>query len=302
MPCSVRVTAPAKLNLHLKVLPKRADGFHDIESIFQKVPLYDELLIEMVDKNYECQVVSPDFVLPQENTLTLAYKAFKSLTGISKGVKVLLKKQIPSGAGMGGGSSDAAAMLRGLQKLFNISLDEVQLQNAASKIGSDVFFFLSDEVVNSTALVTGRGENVDYIKSRRDLSYVLVCPGVHSSTKEAYGLVDDWNNGSMTEFPMLNKLEFIYDGSVKNWSFNNSFTEPLVQKYPEIENALRDVRLTGADFVQMTGSGSVVFGVFESEEDSKKAYTQLCQTWKGCYILTSSLFQKYCSICSFQEG
>ena len=154
MSCSARVIAPAKLNLHLKVLPKRQDGYHDIESIFQKIPLYDELLIEMVDNNYECQVSSPDFVLPLENTLTLAYKVFIAETGLTNGVKVSLKKRIPSGAGMGGGSSDAAAMLRGLQKLFNVSLSDAQLQRAASKIGSDVFFFLSDETEKDVALVT----------------------------------------------------------------------------------------------------------------------------------------------------
>ena len=141
---SVHVVVPAKINLHLKVNEKRDDGFHDIESIFQKIPLYDELLIEMADTKNTCKVDSPVFKLPEKNTLTSAYSAFCAATGISVGVNVALTKHIPSGAGMGGGSSDAAGMLRGLQQLFGVSLTDAELKKAAETIGSDVSFFLYD--------------------------------------------------------------------------------------------------------------------------------------------------------------
>lgn len=282
---SVHVRVPAKINIHLKVNKKRQDGFHDIESIFQKIPIYDELLIEMADINNTCQVFSPEFVLPQKNTLTDAYSAFCAATGVTKGVKVALKKCIPSGAGMGGGSSDAAGMLLGLQKLFGVSMTDAQLKNAAETIGSDVSFFVYDGDDYDTAIVTGRGENVKYIKARRDLFYVLVCPGVHSSTKEAYYLVDNWNNGDCSAFPKLSELEAIYNGPVKEWTFCNSFTEPLAWKFPAIQSALQDIRSQNAIYANMTGSGSVVFGVFTSQNEAKKAYTQLSQNWKQLFII-----------------
>lgn len=285
---SVHVIVPAKINLHLKVNEKRNDGFHDIESIFQKVPLYDELLIEMADTKNTCKVNSPVFKLPENNTLVSAYTAFCAATGIDIGVNVTLTKRIPSGAGMGGGSSDAAGMLQGLQKLFEVSLTDAELKKAAETIGSDVSFFLYDGPDYDAAIVTGRGEYVKYIKSRRDLFYVLVCPGVHSSTKEAYDLVDNWNNGDSTAFPSLLDLEAIYRSPVKNWTFENSFTKPIAWKYPIIQKAIQDVKSFNPDFVEMTGSGSVVFGIFSSENDAKKAYTQLCQIWKESYLLKTT--------------
>ena len=285
---SVHVVVPAKINLHLKVNEKRDDGFHDIESIFQKIPLYDELLIEMADTKNTCKVDSPVFKLPENNTLTSAYSAFCAATGISVGVNVALKKHIPSGAGMGGGSSDAAGMLRGLQELFEVSLTDVAFRKAAETIGSDVPFFMYDGKDFETAIVTGRGENVKYIESRRDLFYVLVCPGVHSSTKEAYDLVDNWNNGGSTTFPKLSELESIYRGSVKDWTFGNSFTKPVAGKYPIIQKPIDDLSNFNPEFVEMTGSGSVVFGIFSSENDAKKAYTQLCHNWKESYLLKTT--------------
>ena len=282
---SVHEIVPAKINLHLKVNEKRADGFHGIESIFQKVPLYDEILIEMADSKNTCKIYSPVFNLPQNNTLFSAYTAFCAATGISVGVNVALTKHIPSGAGMGGGSSDAAGMLRGLQQLFGVSLTDAELKKAAETIGSDVSFFLYDGDDYDTAIVTGRGENVRYIKSRRDLFYVLVCPGVHSSTKEAYDLVDNWNNGDCTTFPTLSDLESVYKSPVENWTFCNSFTKPIAWKYPEVQQALQNMENCNPDFAEMTGSGSVVFGIFSSEIDAKKAYTQLCQNWKKSYFI-----------------
>ncbi|MCR4940985.1 MAG: 4-(cytidine 5'-diphospho)-2-C-methyl-D-erythritol kinase [Treponemataceae bacterium] len=284
---SVHVKAPAKLNLHLKVCDVRPDGFHDIESIFQKVPLYDDLLIEMVDSNCTCQVISPDFILPFENTLTSAYKAFCSCTGIKDGVRITLRKRIPSGAGMGGGSSDAAAVLSGLSELFCVELSAEQKYNVASQIGSDVFFFLRNGEAYDAAIVSGRGEHVRYIVPRRDLYFVLLCPGVHSATGEAYSLVDSWHDMDRTEITPFKELEDMYRKPVNQWVFYNSFTEPLAWKFPEIKRALSDLRQCEADYVQMTGSGSVVFGVFASEKDAHKSYDVLRNEWDDCYYLAS---------------
>ncbi len=304
---SVHEYAPAKLNFNLKVLPKRADGFHDIESIFQTISLCDELLVEigqslesqkepdgreeMVEKNYgssdspRCIVTSPDLSLPSSNTLTKAYDAFCSLTGWSESVHVTLTKHIPSGGGLGGGSSDAAAMIRALEKLSGITLSQEQLFQAASQIGSDVFFFLLNRKPHFAALVTGRGEKVEYFEPRKDIYYVLICPPVHSSTPEAYRLVDQWKSGNTIGYPMLADLVSMYNGPVEKWEFNNSFTRPLASTYPEIEHALQNLLDTHALYAEMSGSGSVVFGVYGTYEHARNAATQLLSVWNTVHLV-----------------
>lgn len=274
--------APAKLNLTLKVLPKREDGFHNIESIFQKIRLCDELTVSRSESaGFSLHVQGME--LPEENTVKKAYTLFAEAAKIQTGVSVDLVKRIPSGAGMGGGSSDAAAMLRALNSLFSADVSQTELIKIAEKIGSDVPFFLYGDC----AVVSGRGEVVRPFDGRRDLYFVIICPDVHSSTKEAYALVDEWNmNGSVSKvsWPLLKDLDGIYKKSVGEWNFANSFTEPLVNKYAEIREALAAVTASGADFVDMTGSGSTVFGVFETQEKAQGAYNRLASCFKRCYL------------------
>lgn len=274
--------APAKLNLTLKVLPKREDGFHNIESIFQKIRLCDELTVSRSESaGFSLRVQGME--LPEENTVKKAYTLFAEAAKIQTGVSVDLVKRIPSGAGMGGGSSDAAAMLRALNSLFSADVSQTELIKIAEKIGSDVPFFLYGDC----AVVSGRGEVVRPFDGRRDLYFVIICPDVHSSTKEAYALVDEWNmNGSVSKvsWPLLKDLDGIYKKSVGEWNFANSFTEPLVNKYAEIREALAAVTASGADFVDMTGSGSTVFGVFETQEKAQGAYNRLASCFKRCYL------------------
>ncbi|MCR4791032.1 MAG: 4-(cytidine 5'-diphospho)-2-C-methyl-D-erythritol kinase [Treponemataceae bacterium] len=282
---SLCVKAPAKLNLHLKVLSKRADGFHSLESIFQTVPLYDELHVKFNRRPESCIVHCNQMDLPVENTLTKAYKGFCRQTGIVQGIDVELTKNIPSGAGMGGGSSDAASLLLALNKMFDEPLAWEQLESIALQVGSDVPFFLSA----GCAIVTGRGEIIERISARHDLSYVLVYPEVHSSTAEAYSLIDELKSqNNVVGGPDLACLEAMYGMNPKEWEFINSFTSPLMKKYPEISKALKALGDLDAEFVEMTGSGSVVFGVFTDEKSAKKAYTKLCNEWKWCYCLLSS--------------
>ena len=197
---SITVPAPAKINLGLKVFPKRADGYHDIQSVFQTVCLFDEITVSLEGEKNTCRVECDAFPLPEENTFTAAYKAFCVLTGIDKGVHVSVKKRIPAGGGLGGGSSDASSFIQSLDNLFGTKLDFSSLNQLAGKVGSDVFFFT--HALNAdggkrysrfepyAAYVEGRGELVRQIECRNDFSVVLVLPGVSVSTKTAYGLVD----------------------------------------------------------------------------------------------------------------
>lgn len=257
----ISVSAPAKINVGLKVLPVRKDGFHSIESIFQTVGLYDDLNIKLIDGFGRCEVSCADIVLPKKNTIVSAYKAFFEICGGIKSVSVTVKKGIPSGGGLGGGSSDAASVIRALERLNGVKLSDEQLDSIAAKVGSDVFFFL--RAVGGAAVVTGRGEIVRCIKRRNDLSFVLVFPPVSSSTKEAYALVDEfYSSGCSMVFPDVARLEGMYNEPLEKWAFKNSFTAVLKDKYTEIGSALIALSDLNAPYYDMSGSGSTVFGAF----------------------------------------
>jgi 4-diphosphocytidyl-2-C-methyl-D-erythritol kinase len=296
---SCRVLAPAKINIGLNVLPGTVDGYHNIESVFQAVSLCDTLLVACAPEKGVCSVECTGMDLPPHNTITAAYAAFCEETGNDNGVRVVLTKHIPHGAGLGGGSSDAAFFVKALERLFAVPPDMDMRARVASRVGSDVFFFLLGGKKNLCAVVTGRGENIKRITARR-LFFVLVCPDVYVSTKEAYDLLDSYYaeqcaggecaSGLCTaadETVRAQAFEAMYHADVRAWRFVNSFTEPVSSHAPQIAEALRDVREAGALFADMSGSGSSVFGVYLSYEEARKAHLQLERRWKRCYTLTS---------------
>lgn len=291
MSYDMRVRAPAKINVGLRVLPVREDGYHGIESVFQRVPLYDILQVRRTGSpGSRCTVLCDGMVLPDENTLTAAFDAFCAVAGVAGSVDVHLEKHIPAGAGLGGGSSDAAALVRALEGIHKVSLSGGDRRRIASLVGSDVFFFLdSDAMREGCAVVSGRGEVVRAFPARRDLFFVLVCPEVHSSTEEAYRLVDDHcSPGWSWAGPGLDSLEREYGLDAGEWRFVNSFAEPLVARFPPIGQALQDLRDAGAAYAQMSGSGSAVFGVFGSVARADDAAFVLRKKWKRCYSLAST--------------
>ena len=272
---SITVLAPAKINLGLEIFPRRADGYHGLHSIFTTVGLFDEICVSKIDEKNTCIVDSFGMDLPNQNTITAAYKAFCVLTGIDLGVHVSIKKRIPSGGGLGGGSSDASSFIQSLNSLFKAQLSDSDLLSLAGQVGSDVFFFTSALNADNgrrfgfyspyCAVVGGRGEKIHEIEARNDFSVLLVMPGVEVSTKEAYCLVDNAMNGNVKPF---DNMEVTYRKNVADWNFVNDFTIPVCESYAAVGNALSEIRKCGADFADMSGSGSTVFGVFE---DRKKA-------------------------------
>ncbi|MBQ0039453.1 MAG: 4-(cytidine 5'-diphospho)-2-C-methyl-D-erythritol kinase [Treponema sp.] len=280
---SITVSAPAKINLGLKVFPKRADGYHDIQSVFQTVCLFDEITVSLEGEKNTCRVECDAFPLPEENTFTAAYKAFCVLTGIDKGVRVSVKKRIPAGGGLGGGSSDASSFIQSLDNLFGTQLDLTSLSDLAGQVGSDVFFFTHALYADGkkrfcryepyAAYVEGRGEKVRQIECRKDFSVLLVLPGVSVSTKVAYGLVD--KEIEQHGFVCGENPELIYGKPVSCWNFVNDFTGPVAREYFQVADALGKLKDCGALFTDMSGSGSTVFGVFENRSDALKAKLKL---------------------------
>ena len=273
--------AYAKVNFGLRVLPGRSDGFHGIESIFQTVDLFDELTLTVTGEK-GCVVHCSDMELPENNTLTKAYNAFCEVAACEvPGVRVELKKGIPSGGGLGGGSSDAATLTRMLEELCDVRVSDKQLDDIAAVTGSDVFFFMHcNNRGEGCALVSGRGEIVKSIQPRNDLFLVLIFPEVSSSTKEAYALVDDaFNRGNDLVSPEFDELELVYRWPPEKWTFINTFTPVISAKYTDIGRAIDALRALNCDYAEMSGSGSTVFGVFASRQLAESAVKKLAGSW-----------------------
>ncbi len=289
-----RVSAPCKINLHLRVFARRDDGFHDIESVFQGISLGDVLDVRTAGDSGiprgECRVVSPRMELPPVNTLTRAVDEFRVETGVSDGIRVDIEKLVPSGAGLGGGSSDAAALLRALDILYGTCISPSRLAEMAARIGSDVPFFLS----GGACLVRGRGERIESIPARTDLYGVLAMPDVHCPTAEAYALFDRWRAATgedSREWPEYEELKGVYAGPVSFWAaFYNSFADPIEDRYPRIREIRERLARTGADFVSMTGSGSAVYALYVDPARGKEVLSVLSAMGVRCaeFLLLAS--------------
>ncbi len=275
---SLRLSAPAKINLELLVGAPRADGFHDIFSIFQAVSLADTVTVSLVEGRGVA--VSGDCDCPPERNIAFkaaeAYLAAIGETGT--GVLIEIDKRIPIGAGLGGGSSDAAATLAGLDGLLPGRLGREGLAALAARIGSDVPFFLG----TACAAVRGRGELLAALVPRSDYTLVIVDPGVSVSTKEAYALLDRSRERSAEATASeglergLSQAAAAYASlAPAAWPFVNDFYPVISSAYPRIREALEAVRRSGAAFAAMSGSGSAVFGVYEAREEADSAMRAL---------------------------
>jgi 4-diphosphocytidyl-2-C-methyl-D-erythritol kinase len=256
----VRVQAAAKVNLHLRVYRRREDGYHGILSLFQAVSLVDSIVISSLKKSNTIEI-DGDFDCPTEATTVYeAVRAYRAATGNRTGLAISVDKRIPAGAGLGGGSSDAAATLLGLEALLGGGLNPEALVGLGAGIGSDVPFFLG----SGAAIVSGRGEAVDQIEARSDFSLVLAYPGFPMPTREAYALLDRRRPDDSAEpDPSSAALASAYRGEIPSWPFANSFEPVIGEARPSIVRAKAIMLEAGAAFSAMSGSGSAIFGVFE---------------------------------------
>ena len=262
--------SPAKINLFLEVLKKRDDGYHEILSLIQAVDLCDELVLQKKETGVVISCDYPDCPTDESN---LAFKAASMLLEeetTKEGVSIHIKKKIPISAGLGGGSSNAAATLKGINRLFELELPDKKLHDLASRIGSDVPFFL----YSGQALVKGRGEKIKPINIMyRDYWLVLVCPGFEVSTRWAYQNVKI----SLTKERKEINLENLENGSVffkALRSFRNDLEEVVSKRYPVVQKIKEILENSGALKSSMSGSGPTVYGVFDrkpqAEEVTKK--------------------------------
>lgn len=240
----MEVKAPAKVNWHLAVGPRRPDGYHPILSIFQTCSLCDVLDIEIGDGPFSVSVTGLEGLCgPGKSTLDKAAILWHEQTGFDRSIKVNVRKNIPSQAGLGGGSSDAASLLLYLNSISERPLEVRNLMDLGAKVGCDVPFFISQA---RAALVTGLGEVVRPIEPRKDLEgYIIVSAGLKVSTREAYEALD--HREEIPPFEKEEELERVYRLPVSEWGFRNDFD--LVNERPDVE-------VLSGEKLLLTGSGS----------------------------------------------
>ncbi len=269
---SVRARAAAKVNLHLRVYGRRNDGYHAILSLFQAVSLADSIVIRSLKESDTIEITGDFDCPPEATTVYKAAMAYREASGIGTGLSIVVDKRIPAGAGLGGGSSDAAAVLGGLEALLSGGLGREKLSELGAAIGSDVPFFLGA----NAALVSGRGELVRPIAARSDFSLLLVYPGFAVGTAGAYSLLDRSRPDDSAEpDPSPERLLEAYRGDIGAWPFHNSFEPFIGASKPRILEAKALLLESGAAFAAMSGSGSSVFGAFEDGEVAAEAERRL---------------------------
>ncbi|MEW6096346.1 MAG: 4-(cytidine 5'-diphospho)-2-C-methyl-D-erythritol kinase [bacterium] len=265
----IKLLAPAKINLFLNVIAKRQDGYHEVETILQKIELYDTIVLEERDEGIELECKE---VAGVEN---LAYKTanlLKQELGGKKGVKIRIEKSIPIAAGLGGGSSDAAATLIGLNKLWDLELTQNDLISFASKLGADVPFFIFNE---GLALGTGIGTIIAPLPPLPQFWLVIICPKIKISTNKVYESL----NFMLTNETIKGKIikVAIKEGDIEKISklLHNTLEEIVIPKYPIIKRLKEKLLKAGVLGALMSGSGSTVFGIVKTEAEAINIYNKL---------------------------
>jgi 4-diphosphocytidyl-2-C-methyl-D-erythritol kinase len=262
-----------KINLGLNIIRKRSDGFHDIETIFYPLAIHDalEIIQTALEENIQSSIFNIQFSTSglivdgkaEDNLCPRAWQLLKKDFPELPSVKMHLHKTIPYGAGLGGGSADAAFTLTLLNRNFNLQLSTEKLLGYALQLGSDCPFF----IINKPCFATGRGESLEPIALNLSAyTFVIVNPGIHVNTAEAFSLVTP-------ALPSISVKQIIQQ-PVETWrgELKNDFEEAIFSKYPEIKNIKEELYKAGAVYASMSGSGSTVYGIFEKDKESRLSF------------------------------
>jgi 4-diphosphocytidyl-2-C-methyl-D-erythritol kinase len=270
----VRIPACAKINLRLEVLGKRADGYHELRTIFQSISLHDTLRLRPSRRSGISLSIRGNETLSREAIeKNLAYRAVEALRhelGVRTGVEIALDKRIPAGRGLGGGSSDAAAALLGFLRLTGKKLPPAELLQIAASLGADVPFFL----YGGTALGIGRGEEIYPLPDVLPFSLLIVSPtDIQVPTADAYRWLHAPELASLTKSAAAHKLMRFCAlcWSAQGTTFSNDFERAVFQRYPRLAKIKRALLHGGASEALLAGSGSAVFGVFPSPAKARRA-------------------------------
>ncbi len=257
----IKINAYAKINIGLTILNKREDGYHNIETTLSTINLSDKLVIEKKDSGIE--LLAETLKIPTEENLCFkAAQLFLSHYGINEGVKIVLQKNIPIGGGLGGGSSDAAGVLKGLREIFNLNISDDELMGLARKLGCDVPFFIK----GGAAIARGVGDELKFFKLPK-MELIIYYPGFPISTKWAYEEYDKLN--LTTSIDLDNILVAKKKKQTRTGLFlNNDFEKVVFKAHPHLLDIKNNLLGTGVYMVSLSGSGSCLYAVVD--ENLKK--------------------------------
>jgi len=284
-PDTVRVRTPAKVNLFLEVLGRRADGYHEVATLLLAIDLFDELDFRPAasgELSLTCDV--PELLTGPENLVLQAARRLREATGYAGGATIRLTKRIPWSAGLGGGSSDAAATLAGLNELWKLGLSPAALARFGTDLGSDMPFFLN----GPAAWCTGRGEVVTPVAIGRPLDLVLVKPPEGLATADVYRRVKvptTPRDGSAAR-------EALAAGDVEALGrvLFNRLQEPAFVLAPAVADAYRRVQSVGAAGTLMSGSGSCLFALCRNPEEARRVHDDLSRGWASSVVSPTRTF------------
>ncbi len=267
----MKLLARAKLNLHLCILAREASGYHQLETIFCRLDLADELDVEVGGVGVRLEVQGPELGPPEQNLALRAAEAFLARAELATGAFIRLDKRIPAGAGLGGGSSDAAAVLIALNQLHGNRLHVDELMELGAGLGSDVPFFVADTAL---ALAWGRGERLLPLEALPRSQVLLAVPPFAIATPDAYRRLAA-GRGTNPPAPRLHR-----PGEYRSWTSLaphavNDFEAILFPDHPQLPALKRALREAGAFLALMTGSGSAVFGLFRDADALHAAHDRL---------------------------
>jgi len=287
--------SPAKINLYLAILNKRKDGYHGIKSVFSRISLHDDVVLKL-RADSRIRILTSHKWFPKDFKKNLAYRSAKLLQdtcGVKIGVDISIVKRIPIGAGLGGGSSNAATVLMGLNKLWKLGLSKDKLAQLGSKIGSDVPFFIWD---CRFALVKGRGEKVKPLKSlsREKINHILVVPDIKVPTPRIY---QEWDKGKYLHHSKLtigkynDKILSLglkkKDPLLLNQFIFNDLEKVTLKLYPAVRRIKDKLRGLGIKAILMSGSGPAVYGIVSLKKEALVLSRQLKKQAKNWRIFVA---------------
>ena len=272
---TVKINSNAKVNIGLKVLSLRKDGYHDIVTIFQEINLFDIIYISInpLGCNFNSNV---NWLINDKSNLCItAYEAMKKFFDIN-GINIDLTKNIPRGSGLGGGSSNAASVLKGIRQLYDLNISDNELENIASEIGADVPFFIR----GSIQLGEGIGDRLTPLKINIKGKYLIIIPEVIINTFWAYSQFKKNLDSSLSSinFAGLSIGKTISLDMLK--LFENDFESIVVPTYPEIGKIKEKLHALGARYASLSGSGSTVFGIFNDDVSLNNAFSYFSPKYK----------------------
>lgn len=269
---AIRIFAPAKLNLYLDVLEKRSDGFHNIETIFEKIDLKDEIIIKEKGKGLKIKTAPSNCSQGRENIVYKAAHALFKEAGVKLNLDIEIKKQIPISAGLGGGSSDAASILKAINEIFKLGVPTKKLFSIARDIGKDVPFFMLNFPF---AVAKGAGELLEKVNLNKSLFHILIKPSIPLSTKLMYRRIDKCSFS--TKPHSLKDALFALETSAKELEKNyyNIFERVLDRENIHINRVKAILADIGVKHSLLSGSGPTVFCLFENKEEARAVFRKI---------------------------